>query len=84
MEDHLFIDEQKLSRVLDLAEKLSQVGYQNLTEEEKDDDAIVIALLWSAVACGLHQGMPPRMLRLVLHFGVEAVLEELTYPHTIH
>ena len=77
--------EKEVQEALDLAEKLCGRIYAMLSEEEKENDALVLALIWVAVAIGLRSEIDPRTLSLIVSFATESGLEDTRFPHkTLH
>tara|TARA_R110000803_G_scaffold98512_4_gene166592 strand:+ start:87 stop:326 length:240 start_codon:yes stop_codon:yes gene_type:complete len=71
------MDEEKISYAMDLAESLCTKIYDTLTEEEKKNDALIVALIWVAVAVGLKSELSATTLKLVVQFATDSALEEL-------
>jgi len=77
--------EKEVQEALDLAEKLCGRIYAMLSEDEKRDDALVLALIWVAVAIGLRSEIDPHTLSLIVSFATESALEDTRFPHkTLH
>jgi hypothetical protein len=78
-------DINELFHAMELAEKLSAKIYSMLTENEKDDEALIIALIWAAIAIGLKSEVPQEILRAVIQHATESALEEyIDEDETIH
>ena len=68
-----------------LAEKITALIYEKIPKEELDNSSLVLAIIWSAMAVGLKSDIEPPLLKVVVHYATEALLEDLPLHHeTIH
>jgi len=78
-------DINELFHAMELAEKLSARIYAMLTENERNDEALIIALIWTAVAVGLKSQVPSEIIRVVVQYATDSALEEyIDEDETIH
>jgi|TARA_R110002020_G_scaffold176561_2_gene368867 hypothetical protein len=79
------MDNEELEHAMQLAESLCLKIYTILSEEEKNDKALIIALVWAAMGVGLKSEIEPDIIRLVVVHATESALEEYTEVYeTIH
>ncbi|MBE16841.1 MAG: hypothetical protein CL867_11390 [Cytophagaceae bacterium] len=71
------MEDEKIFYAMDLAESLCTKIYSSLTEEEKKNDALIVALIWVAVAVGLKSELSATTLKMVVQFATDSALEEL-------
>ena len=70
---------------MDLAEQISTLVFTDLREENLDDGALVLATIWAAMAIGLKLNLHPQILKLVVEYATETILEDLPATNeTIH
>tara|TARA_R100001163_G_scaffold21609_1_gene18374 strand:- start:1365 stop:1610 length:246 start_codon:yes stop_codon:yes gene_type:complete len=69
--------ELNIKRAMDLAEKISTLVFTDLRDEELDDGALVLATIWAAMGIGLKLNLHPEILKLVIHYATETILEDL-------
>lgn len=70
------MEEDEIQRVMDLAEGLCVKVYSVLSDTDKEDQALVIALVWAALAVGLKSEITPDVMRLLIAHATESALEE--------
>jgi|TARA_R100001163_G_C5016174_1_gene160420 hypothetical protein len=70
------VEEDEIQRVMDLAEDLCIKVYSVLSDTEKEDQALVIALVWAALAIGLKADLSPDVIRLLVCHATESALED--------
>ena len=68
------MEEKEVQEALELAEQLCGKIYGMLTQEQRDNDALVLALIWVAVAIGLRSDIEPEMKMLLLRKSVKLLL----------
>ena len=79
------MEDKELEHAMALAESLCLKVYAVLSEEEKEDKALIIAFVWAAMGVGLKSKMAPDIIRLVVDYATDAALEEYIPSHeTIH
>ena len=70
------MDDKDLDHAIDLTEKLCSKIYDTLSEEEKNDQALIVALIWTAIAIGIKSEVEPPILRVVVQYATDAALED--------
>jgi len=79
------MEDEELQYAMALAEKLCAKVYSVLSEEDKNDKALIVALIWTAIAVGLKSEIDVPILRVVVQYATESALEEYIPSHeTIH
>tara|TARA_R110000787_G_scaffold34573_3_gene89418 strand:- start:461 stop:700 length:240 start_codon:yes stop_codon:yes gene_type:complete len=79
------MENEEIQEALELAEQLCAKVYAMLSEDEKENDALVLALIWVAVAIGLRSDIEPSILSAIVSFATESALEDTRFPHkTLH
>tara|TARA_R110000744_G_scaffold152645_1_gene266790 strand:+ start:212 stop:451 length:240 start_codon:yes stop_codon:yes gene_type:complete len=79
------MQEKDLRHAMDLAEKLCTKIYDALSEEEKNDEALIVALIWTAIAIGLKSEVEAPILRVVVQYATDSALEDyLDDDETLH
>tara|TARA_R110002012_G_scaffold289167_1_gene482130 strand:- start:363 stop:602 length:240 start_codon:yes stop_codon:yes gene_type:complete len=79
------MEDKELQHAMDLAEKLCARIYSMLSEEDKNDEALIVALIWTAIAIGLKSDLEASMLRIVVQYATDSALEEYIHSQeTIH
>ena len=77
--------ELNIKRAMDLAEEISTLVFTDLRKEDLDDGALVLATIWAAMAIGLKLRLHPEIIKLVVHYATETILEDLPETNeTIH
>tara|TARA_R110000764_G_scaffold82481_4_gene162789 strand:+ start:534 stop:773 length:240 start_codon:yes stop_codon:yes gene_type:complete len=79
------MENEEIQEALELAEQLCAKVYAMLSEDEKENDALVLALIWVAVAIGLRSDIEPSILSAIVSFATESALEDTRFPYkTLH
>jgi len=79
------MEDKELEHAMALAESLCLKVYAVLSEEEKEDKALIIAFVWAAMGVGLKSKMAPDIIRLVVDYATDAALEKYTEAYkTLH
>jgi|TARA_Y100000361_G_scaffold17458_1_gene13617 hypothetical protein len=77
--------EVNMKRAMDLAEEISTLVFTDLRKDSLDDGALLLATVWAALAIGLKLNLHPEIIKLVIHYATESVLEDMPLEHeTIH
>lgn len=77
--------ELNLKRAMDLAEQISTLVFTDLREDNLDDGALLLATIWAALAIGLKLNLHPEIIKLVIQYATDSVLEDMPLGHeTIH
>jgi hypothetical protein len=77
--------ELNLKRAMDLAEQISTLVFTDLREDNLDDGALLLATIWAALAIGLKLNLHPEIIKLVIQYATDSVLEDMPLEHeTIH
>ena len=70
---------------MSLAEGLCVKIYSVLSDTEKEDQALVIALVWAALAVGLKAELSPDIIRVLIAHATESALEDYENEYeTLH
>ena len=70
---------------MSLAEGLCVKIYSVLSDTEKEDQALVIALVWAALAVGLKAELSPDIIRVLVARATESALEDYENEYeTLH
>ena len=70
---------------MSLAEGLCVKIYSVLSDTEKEDQALVIALVWAALAVGLKAELSPDIIRVLVAHATESALEDYENEYeTLH
>lgn len=79
------MENEEVQEALELAEQLCAKVYAMLSKDEKENDALVLALIWVAVAIGLRSDIEPSILSAIVSFATESALEDTRFTHkTLH
>tara|TARA_R110000787_G_scaffold99548_1_gene204128 strand:+ start:240 stop:479 length:240 start_codon:yes stop_codon:yes gene_type:complete len=79
------MENKDLQHAMDLAEHLCAKIYAMLSEEDKNDEALIVALIWTAIAIGLKSDLEASMLRVIVQYATDSALEEyIGNQETIH
>tara|TARA_R110000744_G_scaffold84015_1_gene164567 strand:+ start:62 stop:301 length:240 start_codon:yes stop_codon:yes gene_type:complete len=79
------MENKDLQHAMDLAEHLCAKIYAMLSEEDKNDEALIVALIWTAIAIGLKSDLEASMLRVIVQYATDSALEEyISNQETIH
>ena len=79
------MEDKELQHAMDLAEHLCAKIYAMLSEEDKNDEALIVALIWTAIAIGLKSDLEASMLRVIVQYATDSALEEyISNQETIH
>jgi len=79
------VEEDEIQRIMSLAEGLCVKIYSVLSDTEKEDQALVIALVWAALAVGLKAELSPDIIRVLIAHATESALEDYENEYeTLH
>ena len=79
------MEEDEIQRIMSLAEGLCVKIYSVLSDTEKEDQALVIALVWAALAVGLKAELSPDIIRVLVARATESALEDYENEYeTLH
>jgi|TARA_A100000172_G_scaffold51744_1_gene32603 hypothetical protein len=79
------VEEDEIQRIMSLAEGLCVKIYSVLSDTEKEDQALVIALVWAALAVGLKAELSPDIIRVLVAHATESALEDYENEYeTLH
>ena len=79
------MEEDEIQRIMSLAEGLCVKIYSVLSDTEKEDQALVIALVWAALAVGLKAELSPDIIRVLIAHATESALEDYENEYeTLH
>jgi len=79
------VEEDEIQRIMSLAEGLCVKIYSVLSDTEKEDQALVIALVWAALAVGLKAELSPDINRVLVAHATESALEDYENEYeTLH
>ena len=79
------MEEDEIQRIMSLAEGLCVQIYSVLSDTEKEDQALVIALVWAALAVGLKAELSPDIIRVLVAHATESALEDYENEYeTLH
>ncbi len=79
------MEEDEIQRIMSLAEGLCVKIYSVLSDTEKEDQALVIALVWAALAVGLKAELSPDIIRVLVAHATESALEDYENEYeTLH
>ena len=79
------MEEDEIQRFMSLAEGLCVKIYSVLSDTEKEDQALVIALVWAALAVGLKAELSPDIIRVLVAHATESALEDYENEYeTLH